>query len=109
MPILHVRNVSDPLYERIRQQAQEQNRSIRAEVIRLLNKALAQADLSQAELLANIRRRRSFRLLEQGAPDSTTLLRQDRLLSQWRGLTPYLGPWYRRGKSGCLDSRSPGA
>ena len=78
MPILHVRNVPDHLYDRIRQQAQQQNRSISAEVIILLNKALDQAELSQAELLANIRRRRFFRPSDHGAPDSTTLLRQDR-------------------------------
>src|SRR3712207_4226152 len=69
MPILHVRNVPDQLYERIRQQAQQQNRSISAEVIILLNKALDQAELSQAELLANIRRRRFFRPSDHGAPD----------------------------------------
>jgi antitoxin FitA len=78
MPILHVRNVPDRLYERIRQQAQQQNRSMSAEVIILLDKALAQSELSQAEVLANIRRRRFFRPTDQGAPDSTTLLRQDR-------------------------------
>ncbi|MCQ3973990.1 MAG: hypothetical protein DPW09_11135 [Anaerolineae bacterium] len=78
MPILHVRNVPDQLYERIRQHAQQQNRSISAEVIILLDKALAQSELSQAEVLTNIRRRRFFRPTDQGAPDSTTLLRQDR-------------------------------
>lgn len=78
MPILHVRNVPDDLYERIRQRAGRQNWSISAEVIILLDKALAEAELSQAELLENIRLRRSFRPLDQGAPGSTTLLRQDR-------------------------------
>lgn len=78
MPILHVRNVPDQLYERIRQRAIQQNRSISAEVVILLNKALAQSGLSQAQVLANIRRRRSFRPIDQGAPDSITLLRQDR-------------------------------
>ena len=38
--ILHVRNVPDELYERIRRRAQVQNRSISAEVIVLLNRAL---------------------------------------------------------------------
>lgn len=78
MPTLHVRNVPDYLYERIREQAQQQNRSLSAEVIVLLNKALVQEESSQAELLSNIRRRRSFQPADQGAPDSTTLLRQDR-------------------------------
>ncbi|GAB4434435.1 MAG: hypothetical protein Fur0044_31820 [Anaerolineae bacterium] len=78
MPILHVRNVPDSLYERIRQRATQQNRSISAEVISLLDKALTPPELSQAEVLANIRRRRFFRPADQGAPDSATLLRQDR-------------------------------
>ena len=80
MPTLHVRNVPEQLYERIREQAEQQNRSMSAEVIVLLNKALAQEELSQAELLAKIRRRRFFRPADQGAPTSTTLLRQDREL-----------------------------
>lgn len=78
MPVLHVRNVPEQLYERIRQQARQQNRSISAEVIILLNRALAQPERSQAEVLANIRRRRSFQPADQHAPDSTSLLRQDR-------------------------------
>jgi plasmid stability protein len=39
MSILHVRNVPDELYERIRQRARAQNRSISAEVIVLLDRA----------------------------------------------------------------------
>jgi plasmid stability protein len=41
MPILHVRNVPDELYSRLKQQAQAKNRSISAEVILLLDRALA--------------------------------------------------------------------
>ncbi len=78
MPTLHVRNVPDELYERIRRQAQAQNRSISAEVIMLLNRALAETERSQGDVLANIRRRRFFRPAEAGAPDSTALLREDR-------------------------------
>jgi plasmid stability protein len=78
MSILHVRNVPDELYERIRRQAQAQNRSISAEVIVLLNRALAETEQSQDEVLDSIRRRRFFRPANAGAPDSTTLLRQDR-------------------------------
>lgn len=40
MPILHVRNVPDELYNRIKTQAQAQNRSMSAEVIMLLDRAL---------------------------------------------------------------------
>jgi plasmid stability protein len=78
MPILHVRNVPDELYQRLKEQAQTKNRSISAEVIVLLDRALTGPERSQVELLGNIRRRRFFRPDQAGAPDSTTLLRQDR-------------------------------
>ena len=78
MAILHVRNVPDELYERIRRQAQAQNRSISAEVIVLLDRALGGAERSPEEVLANIRRRRFFNPLEAGAPGSTAILREDR-------------------------------
>ncbi len=78
MPTLHVRNVPEELYERIRQQSQAQNRSISAEVITLLQRALEERTKPQHEVLNSIRRRRFFRPDEVGAPDSTTLLRQDR-------------------------------
>jgi plasmid stability protein len=78
MAILHVRNVPDELYESIRQQAQAQNRSISAEVIVLLQRALAGSERSQDEVLASIRRRRFYNPLEAGAPASSTLLREDR-------------------------------
>jgi len=78
MSILHVRNVPEELYERIRNQAQAQNRSISAEVITLLQRALAEPDRSQEQVLDSIRRRRIFRPAQAGAPDSTSLLRQDR-------------------------------
>jgi antitoxin FitA len=78
MAILHVRNVPDELHRRLRARAQAQNRSISAEVITLLERALAQAELSQADLLASIQRRRFFRPAEQGTPDTTTLLLRDR-------------------------------
>jgi antitoxin FitA len=77
MPVLHVRNVPEDLYERIRRQAQAQNRSISAEVITLLERAMTGA-ATQEQILQNIRRRRSFRPAQAGAPDSTQLLRQDR-------------------------------
>jgi antitoxin FitA len=78
MPTLHVRNVPDILYERLRQRAQEENRSLSAEVVMLLDYALQETDLTQAQLLDHIRRRRFFNPAKAGAPDSTTLLRQDR-------------------------------
>ncbi len=78
MPILHVRNVPESLYDRLQQRAQEQNRSLSAEVIVLLDVALETTQHSQADLLAGIRRRRFFRPSSSDAPDSTTLLQQDR-------------------------------
>lgn len=78
MAILHVRNVPDELYERLRHQAQSQSRSISAEVIVLLERALAGTERSQDEILTNIRRRRFFNPLEAGAPNSTVILREDR-------------------------------
>ncbi len=78
MPTLHVRNVPDDLYDKIRKQAAAQNRSISAEVIVLLQRALLQSEREQDEVLAGIRRRRFFRPADAGAPDTLTLLREDR-------------------------------
>jgi len=78
MAILHVRNVPDELYDRIRRRAQAQNRSISAEVITLLDRALLETERSQDDVLASIQRRRFFEPSEVGAPDSTSLLREDR-------------------------------
>jgi plasmid stability protein len=78
MSILHVRNVPEDLYEQIRRQAQEQNRSISAQVIHLLERAVLASPQTQGELLQDIRRRRSFQPERMGAPDSLSLLRQDR-------------------------------
>ena len=78
MPILHVRNVPEDLYERIKQLAAARNRSISAEVITLLARAVEQPARSQDEILDAIQRRRFFQPVNAGAPDSTSLLRQDR-------------------------------
>ncbi|MEP7359107.1 MAG: hypothetical protein ABI847_17785 [Anaerolineales bacterium] len=78
MSILHVRNIPDELYQRIQERAQAQGRSITAEVVSLLSRAIEEADADQAEVLASIRRRRFFNPKEAGAPDSTSLLREDR-------------------------------
>lgn len=47
MPILHVRNVPDDLYEHICRQAREQNRSISAQVIYLLERAVLESPQAQ--------------------------------------------------------------
>lgn len=77
MSVLHVRNVPDDLYERLRHRAEEQRRSLSAEVITLLSRALEEEQSPQVTLDA-IRSRRFFHPVEAGAPDSTTMLRQDR-------------------------------
>ena len=78
MPTLHVRNIPEPLYNRLRQRAESRNRSLSAEVVVLLDFALEESDDAQAALLDSIRRRRFFNPAAAGAPDSTTLLREDR-------------------------------
>jgi plasmid stability protein len=78
MAILHVRNVPDSLYERLRTQASTQHRSLSAEVITILQNALERPKRTPAEILASIRRRRYFQPNAIGAPDSITLLREDR-------------------------------
>jgi antitoxin FitA len=78
MPILHVRNVPEELYENIRRQAQEQNRSISAQVIHLLERAVLESPQAQRQVLENIRRRRVSLPVQPGLPDSLSLLRQDR-------------------------------
>lgn len=75
---LHVRSVPTELYDQIRQQAQAKNRSISAEVITLLTQAMRKDRQAQEQLLSNIQRRRFFNPSAAGAPDSTTLLREDR-------------------------------
>ncbi len=78
MPTLHVRNVPESIYDRLRQRAQEHNRSLSAEVVLLLDYALAETAVSQADILDRIRRRRFFNPASVNAPDSTALLREDR-------------------------------
>lgn len=78
MPTLHVRNVPEPLYARLRQRAQKRNRSLSAEVVTLLDFAIEESGDTQTQLLDSIRRRRFFNPAAAGAPDSATLLREDR-------------------------------
>ena len=78
MATLHLSNVPEPLYEQIRQRAEAHRRSISAEIVDLLTVALGSERPSPREVLDEIRRHRSFRPSAVGAPDSTTLLRQDR-------------------------------
>jgi plasmid stability protein len=78
MPTLHVRSVPDALYEQLRSLAHAEQRSLSAEVIDLLARAVEEEETrhQQAQLLATIRRRRYTP--PRTAPDSTDLLREDR-------------------------------
>ena len=78
MAILHVRNLPEELYARLKRRAEAQRRSMSAEVITLLEWAVEEAERTSEATLASIRQRRSFNPATAGAPDSTTLLRQDR-------------------------------
>lgn len=78
MSILHVRNVPEVLYERLKDRADAQRRSLSAEVITLLAWAIDEVEQRPVVTLDAIRRRRSFAPAKVGAPDSTTLLREDR-------------------------------
>ena len=78
MAILHVRNVPEELYARLKRRADSQRRSLSAEAITLLEWAIEEAERTSGATLASIRQRRSFDPALAGAPDSTALLRQDR-------------------------------
>jgi len=80
MPILHVRNVPDPLYREIKKLAEEESRSFNSEVVHLLGNAVheEQAVYAQKKVLASIHKRRLGKKLKPGTPDSASLLREDR-------------------------------
>ena len=78
MPTLHVRNVPEGLYGDLQRRAESQRRSLSAEVITLLEWAVVEAERTSKATLVSIRQRRTFNPAIAGAPDSTTLLRQDR-------------------------------
>jgi len=78
MAILHVRNVPEELYAELQRRAEAQRRSLSAEVITLLDWALDQVERASTTTLGAIRSRRFYNPTAAGAPDSTTLLREDR-------------------------------
>jgi antitoxin FitA len=75
---LHVRSVPDELYQRIQQLAKLQNRSLSAQVVTMLTRALEEEDLrlKQAAALASLRNSRFTP--PDGAPTSLELLHEDR-------------------------------
>ncbi|MBN1314101.1 MAG: Arc family DNA-binding protein [Anaerolineales bacterium] len=78
MPTLHVRNVPEELYSRVKKSAEVRHRSLSAEVIALLESAIEGAERNTEATLSSIRRRRTFNPVAAGAPNSTDLLREDR-------------------------------
>jgi plasmid stability protein len=78
MNLLHVRNVPDRLYTRLQAIAAKESRSLSAEVISLLDRAVRDATSRRkvGRVLADIRRRRYHP--PPGAPRSLSLLREDR-------------------------------
>ena len=80
MATLHVRNVPDKLYRRIHKLAQAENRSVTAEVIKLLSQGVRAREARQgvADVIDRIRRRAQKVELPRGWTDSTDLLREDR-------------------------------
>jgi plasmid stability protein len=78
MPTLHVRNVPEDLYARLKESADARHRSLSAEVIALLEWALEGSERNTASTLSSIQRRRSYSPAATGAPESVQLLREDR-------------------------------
>lgn len=80
MATLHVRNVPEKLYKRIQKLADEENRSVTAEVIQLLSQGLQarEARRSAASVVDRIRSRTQKLVLPRGWKDSVELIREDR-------------------------------
>jgi plasmid stability protein len=80
MASLHIRNVPDKLYKRIHKLAQEENRSVAAEVICLLSQGVRarEARRGVADVIDRIRRRAQKIELPRGWTDSAELIREDR-------------------------------
>lgn len=78
MPTLHVRSVPDDLYDGVRQLAQSRGRSLSAQVVSMLERALKDEERQreQAAVLARVYRRR----FKPGAriANTVSLLREDR-------------------------------
>lgn len=78
MHTLHIRSVSDDLYERLQKLAHAKNRSLSAQVIAMVTQAIEDEERrkKQAKVLTSIQRRR-FKA-PKNAPSSLELLREDR-------------------------------
>jgi plasmid stability protein len=82
MATLHVRNVPDDLYERLRRRAEAEGRSLSAEVIRLLDSYLPRRSMTPEERKAYFdrvnREREEMRKKYGEFPDSVADIRWDR-------------------------------
>ena len=80
MTTLHVRNVPEKLYKRIQKLAEEEGRSVTAEVIQLLSQGLQTRETrrSAAAIIERIRQRAGKIDLPRGWKDSAELIREDR-------------------------------
>ena len=83
MAILHVRNVPDDLYQQLQQRADAQHRSLNAEVLMLLEQAMAvpraYSTAAYADLFGHIVRQREALTAANGPfPDSVAEIRADR-------------------------------
>lgn len=80
MATLHVRNVPDRLYKRIQKLAEDENRSLTAEVVQLLSQGLEarEARHVRAVAVARIVRRARKAGLPRDWVDSVDLIREDR-------------------------------
>jgi plasmid stability protein len=80
MSVLSLAEVPSEVYEQVRQSAVAHNRTVSAEVVRLLQQGLQQdeqeARAAHAATLADLRQNRWTP--PPGVPDSVTLLREDR-------------------------------
>jgi plasmid stability protein len=80
MPILHIRNVPDELYERLRRRAVAQHRSLSAEVIELLEAGVRAIPTPEEfdDWLERARKLREELRIEGFSFDTTAALREDR-------------------------------
>jgi plasmid stability protein len=78
MAVLHVRDIPDPLYQRMQKVAKGHGRSLSAEVIALFEEAVRADDLrrQQTRLLGSIRASRWTP--PRGTPDAAAMLRAAR-------------------------------
>lgn len=80
MPTLYVRDFPEDLHSKVKRLAEKGRRSVSAEVIVLIDEAVRRETVHEerVETLKRIADRRRGCTTQSGAPDSLTLLREDR-------------------------------